>query len=63
MLPTRYPSHASRLGLLGRLLRGIRLAWFVPLLKNTSIKLNYFKDFIKELKACFGDMDNIRAYH
>ena len=61
MHPSRYPTDASRVGLIGMLLSGSTLAWFGPLLEKQSLLLNNFEDFISEFKACFGDIDNIRT--
>ena len=61
MHPSRYPTDASRVGLVGTLLSGTTLAWFAPLLEKESPLLNNFEEFISEFKACFGDTDNIRT--
>ena len=60
MHPTRYPTQASRVGLVGTLLCGSALSWFAPLLEQKSPLLDDFEAFIEEFKACFGDMDNVR---
>ena len=60
MHPSRYPTDASRVGLIGTLLNGSALAWFTLLLEKQSSLLNNFEDFISEFKACFGDTDNVR---
>ena len=54
MHPTRYPTDASRVGLVGSLLSGIALSWFAPLLETNSPLLHNFEEFVKEFKACFG---------
>ena len=61
MHPSRYPTDASRLGLVGTLLSGSTLAWFTPLLEKESPLLKKFEEFLSEFKACFGDTDNIRT--
>ena len=61
MHPTRYPTDASRVGLVGTLLTSTILSWFAPLLETNSPLLNNFEEFIKELKACFGDTDSART--
>ena len=61
MHPARYPTDASRVGLVGTLLTGIALSWFAPLLETNSPLLNNFEEFIKEFKACFGDTDGART--
>ena len=61
MHPSRYPTDASRIGLIGTLLSGSALAWFAPLLEKQSPLLNNYEDFISEFKACFGDTDSIRT--
>jgi hypothetical protein len=61
MHPSRYPTDASRVGLVGTLLSGTALAWFAPLLEKNSPLLNNFEEFISEFKACFGDTDSIRT--
>ena len=61
MHPSRYPTNASRVGLVGTLLSGSTLAWFAPLLENESLLLNNYEEFISEFKACFGDNDSIRT--
>ena len=60
MHPSRYPTNASRVGLVGTLLSGTTLAWFTPLLEKESPLLNNFEDFISEFKTCFGDTDSVR---
>ena len=57
--PSRYPTDASQVGLVGTLLSGTTLAWFVPLLEQESPLLNNFEEFISKFKACFGDTDNV----
>ena len=42
MHPSRYPTDASRVGLVGTLLNGSALAWFAPLLEKESPLLNNF---------------------
>ena len=61
MHPSRYPTDASRVGLVGTLLSGSTLAWFAPLLEKESPLLNNFEEFISEFKACFGHTDHIRT--
>ena len=61
MLASRYPTDASRVGLVGTLLSGTTLAWFAPLLEQGSPLLNNFVEFISEFKTCFGDTDNVRT--
>jgi hypothetical protein len=51
MYPNKYPSDASRVGLVGTLLTGIALAWFVPLLEKKSPILENFETFIAEFQA------------
>ena len=55
MHPNRYPTDASRVGLVGTLLSGTALAWFAPLLEKRSSLLENFDAFIEEFKASFGD--------
>jgi uncharacterized protein len=61
MHPARYPTDASRVGLVGSLLSGTALSWFAPLLEKTSPLLNNFEEFIKDFQACFGDTDSVRT--
>jgi hypothetical protein len=61
MHPTRYPTQASRVGLVGTLLSGSALSWFAPLLEQQSPLLDNFEAFIEEFKACFGDTDSVRT--
>jgi hypothetical protein len=61
MHPNRYPSDASRVGLVGTLLTGTALAWFAPLLKKKSRVLENFKTFIAEFQASFSDTNNVRT--
>ena len=61
MHPSRYPTDASRVGLVGTLLSGSALAWFALLLDKESPLLNNFEEFLSEFKACFGDTDIIRT--
>ena len=61
MHPSRYPTDASRVGLVGTLLSGSALSWFAPLLEKESPLLNNFEEFLGEFKACFGDTDSIRT--
>ena len=58
---SRYPTDASRVGLVGTLLSGMTLVWFAPLLGKNSHLLNNFEEFISEFKACFGDTDSVRT--
>mgnify|MGYP002775475263 CR=1 FL=1 len=53
MHPSRYPTDASRVGLVDTLLSGTTLSWFATLLENGSPLLNNFEEFICEFKACF----------
>ena len=57
MHPSRYPTDTSQVGLVGILLSGSALAWFAQLLEKESPLLNNFE----EVKAYFGDTDNIRT--
>ena len=59
MYPSRYPTDASRMGLVGTLLSGTTLAWFAPLLEKESPLLNNLKEFINEFKAYFGDTNRV----
>ena len=61
MHPSRYPTDASRIVLIGTLLSGSALAWFAPLLEKQSPLLNNYEDFISKFKASFGDTDSIRT--
>jgi hypothetical protein len=61
MHPSRYPTDASRVGLVGTLLTGSALSWFAPLLEKGSPILQDFDTFIKEFQACFGDTDSVRT--
>ena len=61
MHPSRYPTDASRVGLVGTLLSGTTLAWFAPLLEKESPLLNNFEEFISEFKTCFGDTDSAKT--
>ena len=54
----RYLTDASRVGLVGTLLTGIAFSWFATLLETNSPLLTNFKEFIKEFKACFEDIDS-----
>jgi hypothetical protein len=56
----RYPTDASRVGLVGSLLSGTALSWFAPLLEKTSPLLNNFEEFIKDFQACFGNTASVR---
>jgi hypothetical protein len=59
--PSRYPTDAARVGLVGTLLSGTALAWFAPLLEKSSPLLKDFEGFIKEFQASFGDTDSART--
>ena len=64
--PSRYPTDASRVGLVGTLLSGTllsgtTLAWFAPLLDKNSPMLNNFEEFMSEFKSCFRDTDSVRT--
>jgi hypothetical protein len=59
MHPSRYPTYASQVGLIGTVLSGRALAWFAPLLEKSSPLLNNYEEFISECKACFGDTNSI----
>ena len=61
MHPSRYPTDASRVGLVGTLLSGTTLAWFAPLLEKKSPLLNNFENFISEFKASFKDTDSVKT--
>ena len=61
MHPTHYPTNASQVRLVGTLLTSITLSWFAPLLETKSPLLNNVEEFIKEFKACFGDIDGART--
>ncbi|CAG8593375.1 22784_t:CDS:1, partial [Cetraspora pellucida] len=50
----------TQVKLLGSLLAGPALAWFVPLLEKELALLNNFDSFIREFEAIFGDSDKIR---
>ena len=52
MHPSRYPTDASRVGLVGTLLNGTTLALFDALLEKGYPLLNNFDEFISEFKAC-----------
>ena len=60
MNPSRYPTNASRVGLVGTLPSGTTLAWFAPLLEKISPLLNNFEEFISEFNVCFGYIDSAR---
>jgi hypothetical protein len=59
MHPNRYPSDASRVGLVGTLLTGTALAWFAPLLEKKSPVLENFEAFITEFQASFNDTNSV----
>jgi hypothetical protein len=61
MHPNRYPTDASRVGLVGTLLTGTALAWFAPLLEKKSPVLENFDTFITEFQASFSDTDSVRT--
>ena len=61
MHPNRYPTDATRVGLVGTLLTGTTLAWFAPLLEKQSHLLQDFDGFIKEFQESFGDTDCVRT--
>ena len=61
MHPNRYPTDASRVGLVGTLLTGTALAWFAPLLEKKSSVLENFEAFITEFKETFSDTDSVRT--
>ena len=61
MHPNRYPTDATRVGLVGTLLTGTALAWFAPLLEKKSPILENFDTFINEFQASFGDTDSVRT--
>ena len=50
MHPTRYPTDASRVGLVGSFLSGITLSWFAPLLETNSPLLHYSRNLSKNLR-------------
>ena len=53
MHPSRYPTDASRVGLVGMLLSDSALAWFAPLLEKESPLLNNFEEFLSEFLSEF----------
>lgn len=59
--PRRYSTDEARVGLVGTLLEGPALAWFAPLLEESSQLLSDFNTFIAELEATFGDTDKART--
>ena len=59
MHPTRYPTNASRVGLIGTLLSGTTLAWFAPLLEKESSLLGNFEEPIMDFKAYFRDINSV----
>ena len=58
---SRYPTNASRVGLVGTLLSGASLPCFTPLLEKGSLLLNNFEEFISEFKACSGHTYSLRT--
>ena len=60
MHPTRYPTDASRVELVGTLLTDTTFSWFGPLIRKKSPLLNIFKEFIKDFTTCFKNTDIVR---
>ena len=58
--PERYPTEASRVGLVGTLLAGQALSWFAPLFEKRSAILNNFETFLVAFAEAFGEHDKAR---
>ncbi|CAG8623952.1 17148_t:CDS:2, partial [Racocetra persica] len=59
--PNHYPTGETQVGLLGSLLIGPALFWFVPLLERNSPVLEDFETLIAEFEIIFGDADKART--
>ena len=55
----RYPTDATRMGLVGTLLTGQTLSWFVPLFEKNAAILSSFKAFLGVFSKAFGEHDKI----
>ena len=52
-----YPTEESCIGLVGTLLTGEALLWFVPLFEEQSPILNNFETFLEAFAEAFGEHD------
>jgi hypothetical protein len=55
--PHNYPTGTAQVGLIGTLLTGTALAWFAPLVEQSSPLLHNFDGFLSEFEATFGETD------
>jgi len=55
--PDVYATEINQVGLIGTLLTGTALAWFAPLVEQSSPLLQDFDAFVSELEATFGESD------
>ena len=56
----RYPTEESRVGLVGTLLTGQVVSWFVPFFEKRSLILNNFETFLETFAEAFGEYDKAR---
>ena len=59
--PQRYPTDATRMGLVGTLLTGQALSWFAPLFEKNAAILSNFEAFLGAFSEAFGEHDKIRS--
>ena len=59
--PQRYPTDATRVGLVGTLLIRQALSWFAPLFEKNAAILSNFEAFLGVFSEAFGEHDKIRS--
>ena len=59
--PQRYPTDATRMGLVGILLTGQALSWFAPLFEKNAAILSNFEAFLRAFSEAFGEHEKIRS--
>ena len=61
MHPHRYSSDRTKIGLIGSLLIGDALLWYIPLAEHDNEILEDFERFEEAFRACFDDPDRERV--
>ena len=59
--PQRYPTDATRVGLVGTLLTGQALSWFAPMFEKNAAIFSNFEAFLGAFSEAFGEHDKIRS--
>ena len=59
--PQRYPMDAARVGLVGTLLTGQTLSWFLPLFEKNAAILSNFEAFLEVFSEAFDEHDKIQS--